>query len=206
MRGITIIIICVSRSVGCSCRAELVDHGALGLVETVQPELGCWPRLGLGLVLVRHLPFPRREAVLRGAHQRSSGQVTKQRTVNIGIMETLSLFLKLKNNVKVLRPKPTCQGMSPRCPARGRRCRCGDLRGGGGRPGTARGCRCARRQSSRGCARRPSPRSRGPACRSRCSLSRSLLAASFGSLRARWSDLWSPGWASAGNCGRTSLA
>ena len=87
------IIICVSRSVGCSCRGESVDHGALGLVETVQAELGCWPRLGLGLVLVRHLPFPRREAVLRGAHQRSSGQVTKQRTVNIEIMETLSLSI-----------------------------------------------------------------------------------------------------------------
>ena len=85
------IIICVSRSVGCSCRAESVDHGALRLVETVQPELGCGrPRLGLGLVLVRHLPFPRREAVLRGAHQRSSGQVTKQQTVNIGLMNTLS--------------------------------------------------------------------------------------------------------------------
>lgn len=69
---------------------ESVDHGALGLVEAVQPELGCCrPRLGLGLVLVRHFPFPRREAVLRGAHQRSSGQVTKQRTVNTGIMKTL---------------------------------------------------------------------------------------------------------------------
>ena len=88
------IIICVCRSVGCSCRGESVDHGALGLVETVEPELGCGrPRLGLGLVLVRHLPFPRREAVLRGAHQRSSGQVTKQRTVNIEIMETLSLSI-----------------------------------------------------------------------------------------------------------------
>ena len=91
------IIICVSRSVGCSCRAELVDHGALGLVETVQPELGCWPRLGLGLVLVRHLPFPRREAVLRGAHQRSSGQVTKQRTVNIGIIKIKTLSLSILN-------------------------------------------------------------------------------------------------------------
>ena len=88
------IIICVCRSVGCSCRAESVDHGALGLVEAVEPELGCGrPRLGLGLVLVRHLPFPRREAVLRGAHQRSSGQVTKQRTVNIEIVETLSLSI-----------------------------------------------------------------------------------------------------------------
>ena len=75
-------------------RGESVDHGALGLVEPVEPELGCGrPRLGLGLVLVRHLPFPRREAVLRGAHQRSSGQVTKQRTVSIGIMRTLSLSI-----------------------------------------------------------------------------------------------------------------
>ena len=132
------------------------------------------------------------------------------RWLNSGLLTSESWrhcdYLFKTDEVLRRRSQPTCQGMLPRCPARGRRCRCGGLRGGGGRPGTARGCRCARRPSSRGCARRPSPRSRGPACRSRCSLSRSLLAASFGSLRARWSDLWSPGWASAGNCGRTSWA